>query len=267
MRVLTHCLHVQFLLFHGSIRNRWLCDPELQAVLLSQVTPGIMRDIEKFHTRKERKSDEKAASKGVTEPILKLLGVLIHWWKKKFTIDKPGMRKNGYKTLQQFRDEREEESDKFEFINGNKGPNGEDKVTLMKNQGEKIESLEEFRKMAKECRGSRDAGAILFTALLRAIGIESRLVFSLQPLGFGFTERENYTRTGPVKKEMKTSQKKAGHGGKGKHKIEQSSGEEDSEDDSDTSGGFIREKSSSSHSMPSLTLLQRPIVTMISRRT
>ncbi|KAI5838005.1 Rad4 transglutaminase-like domain-containing protein [Morchella snyderi] len=247
MRVLTHCMHVQFLLFHGSIRNRWLCDPELQAVLLSQVTPGIMRDVEKFHVRKGRKSDEKAASKGVTEPILKLLGVLIHWWKKKFTIDKPGMRKNGYKTLHQFRDEREGESDKFEFINGNKGPNGEDKVTLMKNQGEKIESLEEFRKMAKECRGSRDAGAMLFTALLRAIGIESRLVFSLQPLGFGLTEREIYTGAGLVKKEMKTSQKKTGHGRKGKQKIEQSSGEEESEDDSDTGGGFIREKSISSH--------------------
>jgi xeroderma pigmentosum group C-complementing protein len=34
--------------------------------------------------------------------------------------------------------------------------------------------------------GSRDVGAWLFTALLRSVGVETRLVCSLQPLKFGF---------------------------------------------------------------------------------
>jgi len=34
--------------------------------------------------------------------------------------------------------------------------------------------------------GSRDLGAWLFTALLRGVGVEARLVCSLQPLQFGF---------------------------------------------------------------------------------
>jgi xeroderma pigmentosum group C-complementing protein len=42
-------------------------------------------------------------------------------------------------------------------------------------------------------QGSRDVGAQLFTALIRALGIEARLVGSLQPLGFGWTKAEVYT--------------------------------------------------------------------------
>ena len=42
--------------------------------------------------------------------------------------------------------------------------------------------------------GSRDFGAQLFTALLRALGLETRLIFSLQPLGFSFGKQEDAHR-------------------------------------------------------------------------
>lgn len=42
----------------------------------------------------------------------------------------------------------------------------------------------DFRKAARNLRGSRDVGAMLFCALLRAVGVEARLVCSLQPLSF-----------------------------------------------------------------------------------
>jgi xeroderma pigmentosum group C-complementing protein len=43
-------------------------------------------------------------------------------------------------------------------------------------------------------KGSRDFGAQLFTALLRALGIETRLIFSLQPLGYSFGKLEDAHR-------------------------------------------------------------------------
>jgi len=42
--------------------------------------------------------------------------------------------------------------------------------------------------------GSRDFAAQLFTAFLRGLGVETRLVFSLQPLGFNFGRQEDFHR-------------------------------------------------------------------------
>ena len=42
----------------------------------------------------------------------------------------------------------------------------------------------DFRKSAQQREASRDVGAQLFCALLRAVGVDARLVCSLQPLPF-----------------------------------------------------------------------------------
>src|SRR5271156_2372516 len=47
-------------------------------------------------------------------------------------------------------------------------------------------SLDALMNAAKTKSGSRDMGAWLFTALLRSVGVQTRLVCSLQPLQFGF---------------------------------------------------------------------------------
>lgn len=48
---------------------------------------------------------------------------------------------------------------------------------------------EDFLSAAKELTGSRDLGAQLFCALLRAAGVDARLVCSLQPLEFRAVEK------------------------------------------------------------------------------
>lgn len=53
-----------------------------------------------------------------------------------------------------------------------------------------------------ELKGSRDFGAQLFTALLRALGIETRLIFSLQPLGFNFGKQEDAHRLDKKKDDL-----------------------------------------------------------------
>lgn len=195
-----------------------------------------MRDVERFQTQEGKKSSRETVTKGATDPILKLLGILVHWWKKKFTVDKPGMRKNGYKTLSRFQDEKEQESEKLLFTTGNRGRDGQETHTIFMNQGEKVENLEHFRELAMECKGSRDTGAMLFTALLRAIGLETRMIFSLQPLGFGFTERESFTETRlPTEEEAREQLKRTAED------RDFVTSNEDSEDYD--SGGFIREES------------------------
>jgi xeroderma pigmentosum group C-complementing protein len=46
--------------------------------------------------------------------------------------------------------------------------------------------MEMLKESARTRSGSRDVGAWLFTSLLRSVGVETRLVCSLQPLQFGF---------------------------------------------------------------------------------
>ncbi|TID20665.1 Rad4-domain-containing protein [Venturia nashicola] len=51
-------------------------------------------------------------------------------------------------------------------------------------RAEKPLEIADFRRAARSMEGSADLGAQLFCTLLRALGVEARLVASLQPLGF-----------------------------------------------------------------------------------
>lgn len=257
IRVSTHCVHVQLLLWHNAVRNKWLGDEEVQGVMLSHLPAKIWDEVERWRRnsglvteevvedggnggergkkagtqqRKTRgqqvkgKGKDKGKTKGKDsgrtdrsrdwgqaakhlekgavdmshgDPLFRLTKVLGAWWKQRFRITAPGLRKWGYMTLERL-----------------------DRLTKAFNQeehqperfGERIASLEEFRQCASECAGSRDVGAQLFTALLRALGLEARLVASLQPLGFGWTkveeadpEKEEDLNAAPKKKAVATS--------------------------------------------------------------
>ena len=224
IRVTTHCMHVQFLLFHNLVRNGWACDKEVQATLVGQLPPGVKREIDRWkaasgvehETQKDRKtSSRKGANdslkggktiddvrsqrewgkpaerqeKGAPnmssgDPILRLLRILAAYWKKRFTITMPSLRKQGYKSLAQL------EAEIASFKNDRH--NAEE-------HGERIDGLKDFLKIAKTCEGSRDVGAQLFVALIRGLGLEARLVASLQPVGFGWGKSE--VATGKKKKE------------------------------------------------------------------
>ncbi|KAF2452755.1 Rad4 transglutaminase-like domain-containing protein [Lineolata rhizophorae] len=233
VRVQTHRLHVMFLLFHNLMRNAWVCDKEVQQVLVDGLSEGAKKeirnwkvhmgmvpeedpdaeDVEKTQRQgagkckgqskgkgRARKSDSKAERSsaraqhdwgadaerlepGVPNlsrgyPTIRLLKYLAAYWKKRFRITKPGLRKQGYKSLAELAEEtkafREDPSDVERF-------------------GERIESKEKYRECARKYEGSRDVAAQLFTALLRGLGLEARMVASLQPIGFGWSKGEEAT--------------------------------------------------------------------------
>ncbi|KAI5777775.1 hypothetical protein EDC01DRAFT_635446 [Geopyxis carbonaria] len=219
IRMLTHKMHVQFLLYAGWTRNRWACDEEVQALLLSRVPATTLEAIELWRKKIASKEEEreklmrkierkKAKGKAVEgdqekleegsfqnedSTLMKLLGHLMHWWRKRFVITAPALRKRGYKTLHAFAVEKEQLEDgtappgtrKYLFSTGNKDANGDETYTVFQDSGEWVKGVEGLRELAVKFEGSRDTGAVLFTALCRALGMEARLVYSLQPLGFG----------------------------------------------------------------------------------
>lgn len=204
----THCVHVQSLMFHNAVRNAWLCDKELHTILLDGLGDGIKKEIDHWRkdmglepryekpqksSKKRKKNGSKDEGKardwgkhadqlekgGVNtsraDPLFRLLKLLCVYWKKRFTITAPGLRKQGYMPLKRMRED----------INAWK----KDK-TIAEQSGERIENIAAFRKLAKSRTGSRDVAAQLFTALLRALEFDARMVANLQPAGIGWGKAE-----------------------------------------------------------------------------
>lgn len=213
-RIATHCMHVQFLMWHNAIRNSWLCDPVVQGTMLSHIPPGMWDEVERFRrnsglevkeetprkttkggtANKAKGKSRKAATKpsrdwgGAAErlergavdlshgdPLFRLLRALSAWWRKRFRTTAPGLRKMGYMQTRRCANLIKG------FTEGGVNPS---------RYGERISTLQWFRLRAQECTGSRDVGAQLFTVLLRALGLEARMVANLQPVGFGFNKLE-----------------------------------------------------------------------------
>ena len=178
IRVSTHKMHVQFLLFHNLIRNGWTCDKETQLIMIGQLPPGVNKEITRWKvdagivldvgvesakpasrkttTRKRAEQKERnqrdwgrpaerqergAPNMSRGDPSLRLLKVLAAYWKKRFTITGPGLRKQGYKALAIL------EEEVASYRNEKHDP---------EQHGERIESIADFRKLAKSCEGSRD---------------------------------------------------------------------------------------------------------------
>lgn len=203
VRSATHRLHVLCLLWHNAVRNSWLCDSELQAIMLShlpgrmwdevdrwkdksglvQPPPGKPRGKRKGRAAAKRDWDKNAEKieEGVPDmsngdPLFRLGQTLMSWWKQRYRTTTPGLRKWGYMALERLdrlhKAYANEEQDASKF-------------------GEKMESIDNLRQCASRCEGSRDVGAYLFTALLRGLGLESRLVANLQCLGYSWTKLED----------------------------------------------------------------------------
>lgn len=243
-RIATHCMHVQFLMWHNAIRNAWLCDPVTQGIVLSHLPPGMWDEIERFRRScgldlyddtpkkatkratkaktsgqgsKSSKASEKAArdwggaaqrlENGAVDlshgdPLFRLVRSLSAWWRKRFRVTAPGLRKLGYMQTRRCAN----------LIKGfNEGGINPGRY------GERISSLQWFRLRAQECTGSRDVGAQLFTCLLRALGLEARMIVNLQPVGFGFNKIEEAEpeKVGHPSTEMKQDTPTA-ESGKGK---------------------------------------------------
>lgn len=142
-RKLIHKLYLICMACHGALRNRWCNDPDVQAYLRSTVPPET---VSLFH--QEHNSLQEAVK---ARKVIDGLNRLIHQFHKRFKISRQGIIRMDWGEL------------------------GKKQVNI-----EKV-TMEKFRQSARHFTGSRDAGAQLFVALLRSIGVNARLVFSLQP--------------------------------------------------------------------------------------
>ncbi|KOS22881.1 DNA repair protein rhp42 [Escovopsis weberi] len=211
VRIATHCVHVLSLLWHNAVRNAWLCDPEVQAIMVSHLPPRMWDEVERWRRasgllekprteppkpkgRKGRNSkgkerellrdwgdaaerqEEGAVDLSYGDPLFRLMQHLVPWWRQRYKVTAPGLRKWGYMALERLdrlaKAHKDDEEDQVRF-------------------GELVRGLDGFRQCASSCRGSRDVGAQLFTALLRGLGLDARMVASLQPLGFGWNKLED----------------------------------------------------------------------------
>ena len=219
----THCLHVQALMWHNTVRNSWLNDKEVQKTLVDGLPDGVKREVKKWKDvmaslgskepppkkkstptkakGKRGKKGEKSSGRDwnvaaetewsatgahASNALLRLLKVLAAYWRKRFVVTAPGLRKQGYKDLRRLRND----------IKAWQKDNQD-----AEEHGERVESIGEFRKLAKKCEGSRDVGAQLFAALLRGLGMETRMVANLQPSGFGWSKAEEADAKKPKKKD------------------------------------------------------------------
>ena len=257
IRNVTHCIHVQYLMFHNLIRNAWISDTQVQKILVRNLTIGCWKEVNQYwrnagisngHARvveggwtrsiadelessgswkasgregiqfyespksnaKTKTAKSKSARKSETsatnseklqpgnrnqrdwgaasnllepntpnlsagDPLVRLMKYLSAYWRAKFKITTPCLRKRGYLSPSSLEAE----------IQAWKEHNSDTEIF-----GERIEDLQAFRVLAHRCEGSRDVGQQLFTALLRGLGIEARMVASLQPAGFGWSKAE-----------------------------------------------------------------------------
>jgi xeroderma pigmentosum group C-complementing protein len=151
-RLDIHKMHVLCLLSHVHRRNTWCNDRRVQSTLRKIVPPKTLSylvpnpDLTQY-------SASKHFIDGMNE--LKML------WSKRFQITAQGMHKPRWAEV-------EAAIRPFSDFDDLDGPMDKD----------------EFRTAAHTLQGSQDVGTQLFCALLRGIGIETRLVCSLQPLPF-----------------------------------------------------------------------------------
>ncbi|BFZ53902.1 hypothetical protein PYCC9005_000933 [Savitreella phatthalungensis] len=164
-RVRAHFLSCTCLLFHGALRNNWINRRSLQRVLQSKLkksNPSLHKAL--VHASKNQRTLS-------STQLIEWLGKAKTWFRRKFSILKPGLRRYGY------RREREVQE-------------------LLHDAPQHYEEFSDYKAYlhaAKLMAGSVDLGAQLFTALIRSYHLRARLVFSVQALGYKWNNAEQYS--------------------------------------------------------------------------
>jgi xeroderma pigmentosum group C-complementing protein len=151
-RLDIHKMHVLCLLYHVYRRNAWCNDLRVQTALRKVVPPKTLLNLVP-NPDLTQYSASKRFIDGMNE--LKVL------WAKRFKLTAQGMSKPKWADA---------DADVRPFSDFDELDDPMDK--------------DDFRRAAHTLQGSQDVGTQLFCALLRGIGIEARLVCSLQPLPF-----------------------------------------------------------------------------------
>ncbi|CAO2656010.1 Nn.00g048130.m01.CDS01 [Neocucurbitaria sp. VM-36] len=151
-RLDIHKMHLLCLLYHIHRRNAWCNDRRVQSTLRKLVSPNTLSNLVPDPNITQYSASKRFVD-GMNE--LKIL------WSKRFRLTAQGMYKPRWA---------EADADIRPFSDFDELDDPMDK--------------DDFRSAAHTLHGSQDVGTQLFCALLRGIGIEARLICSLQPLPF-----------------------------------------------------------------------------------
>lgn len=161
-RAFCHYMSTIAMVALGAWRNLWISDGRVHRILRTHMkrhAAGLDMELVAQAKNKTCNSLE----------LIELLGRTMRVFKSHFKRTKPGLRKLGHRPVSQM-----------------------DAGNDIEQAAEDFQNLDDFVAQARLLEGSRDFGAQLFTALLRSYHFKVRLVFSAQPLGFKFNERETF---------------------------------------------------------------------------
>ncbi|KAF2642819.1 Rad4-domain-containing protein [Massarina eburnea CBS 473.64] len=151
-RLDIHKMHVLCLLYHIHRRNAWCNDRRVHAIMRKLPSPKILSNLV---------PDPEISQYQASKRFVDGMNELKMMWSKRFSVTAQGMYKPRWA-------EADAEVRPFSDFDELDDPM----------------DLDDFRTLAAKLEGSQDVGTQLFCALLRAIGIETRLVCSLQCLPF-----------------------------------------------------------------------------------
>ena len=149
LRLDVHKWHILCLLAHLRMRNNWCDLDEIHAILKPMV---LRKTISLLHLDDSRPQFQRS------QAFMKAIEEICSIWRGVWQVDVQGMRRAFWKQNLDAGNTQDQLEDPLDF--------------------------DDFKAAAKSRSGSRDLGAQLFCALLRSVGVETRLVCSLQPLPF-----------------------------------------------------------------------------------
>ncbi|KAK6454998.1 Rad4 transglutaminase-like domain-containing protein [Scheffersomyces xylosifermentans] len=153
-------------MLHGQQRNKFLSSHRVLKCLKKMLPESLMRGHVKKFNKAIKNTDLSTASAEEKSQLdvqfVYILKYLIKWFRLNYKIDSNGIRVLGY-------------------IPQSKLSNSEQ---YHPKPAPPIANLKEFTAVVKRFKHNRDTGAQIFTALMRSLGFEARLVFSLplQPI-------------------------------------------------------------------------------------
>ncbi|KAM0277718.1 hypothetical protein ACHAQH_005578 [Verticillium albo-atrum] len=151
-RIHAHKSHLLCLLIHTARRNRWCDDSEVQKSLRPLLSKKVASLLKPRPTLSQF---------GQTESLKDGLDQIGRIFKAKFQVTERGLRRCLW-------------ADTPEHLEKYEPPDDMDSCI----------GKADFQTAARTLEGSRDTGAQLFCALLRSVGVQARLIASLQPLSF-----------------------------------------------------------------------------------
>ncbi|KAL9087757.1 MAG: hypothetical protein Q9165_006524 [Trypethelium subeluteriae] len=158
-RIQVHKAHTLSLLMHAFIRNAWCNDHEVQETV-KRLVPSKVRSSLNPPEGISQFNRDRHFKEGLND--------LKDIWRINFKSIEQGIKRPSWSSYVQparFR---------------------------LPRDTERLVDIQDFRDVAKRLEGSQDSGVQLLCAALRAVGVETRLVCSLQPLGFMASSKDFY---------------------------------------------------------------------------